>query len=297
MFRKIVVLLYFSRKYDTIGKRGGVVETIKHRAENLNNGGSVTVYYCGYEKCESGHFWGPAVRPQYLLHYVLSGRGVYTVRGETYALQKDECFLIRPGELTVYTADKDDPWAYMWVAFDGFDVLEILRRTGFISQYVVRLENGALFAQYLQELIAEFNAGSLFKVMSCFYGAMSVLEKTAKGGVYTREYEYVNKAIGYIKSNYGYPIQIHDLARYIGIDRTYLYRIFTASENMSPKQYLMQVRINAAKKMLLTGAYSVAETALSCGFADSASFCGRFKRCTNKTPKEFVADSQKHHAN
>ncbi len=38
------------------------MNTIKHRAENLNNGGSVTVYYCGYEKCEGGHFWGPAVR-------------------------------------------------------------------------------------------------------------------------------------------------------------------------------------------------------------------------------------------
>ena len=141
-------------------------------------------------------------------------------------------------------------------------------------------------------MIEEFSNGSLFKVMSCFYGAMSVLERAAQGTTYTREHEYVNKAIGYIKSNYGYPIQINDLSRYIGIDRTYLYRIFTASENMSPKQYLMQVRINAAKKMLLAGTYSVGETALSCGFADSASFCGRFKRITGMTPKEFVADSK-----
>ena len=38
--------------------------------------------------------------------------------------------------------------------------------------------------------------------------------------------------------------------------RDSLYRIFFASESMSPKQYLMQVRINAAKKMLLSGAYT-----------------------------------------
>lgn len=270
------------------------MHTIKHRAENLNNGGSVTVYYCGYEKCESSHFWGPAMRTQYLLHYVISGCGTYTVGGETYALHPNECFLIRPGERTMYTADKDDPWEYMWVAFDGFDVLEILRRTGLVSSYVAAVENGAEFQRYMQEMIEEFNQGSLFKVMSCFYGAMSVLEKSAHGGAYTREHEYVNKAIGYIKSNYGYPIQISDLARHIGIDRTYLYRIFAASENMSPKQYLMQVRINAAKKMLLAGTYSVGETALSCGFSDSASFCGRFKRVTGMTPKEFIADSKNH---
>lgn len=271
------------------------MNTIKHRAENLNNGGSVTVYYCGYEKCESGHFWGPAMRTQYLLHYIMSGKGTYTVGDETYELHEKQCFLIRPGERTMYTADKAEPWEYMWVAFDGFDVLEILRRTGLVSSYVASVDNGGEFERYMQEMIEEFNQGSLFKVMSCFYGAMSVLEKSAHGGLYTREHEYVNKAIGYIKSNYGYPIQISDLARHIGIDRTYLYRIFTASENMSPKQYLMQVRINAAKKMLLAGTYSVGETALSCGFSDSAAFCGRFKTVTGMTPKAFVEDSRRKH--
>lgn len=92
------------------------MNTIKHRAENLNNGGSVTVYYCGYEKCEGGHFWGPAVRNQYLLHYIISGKGTYTVGEETYTLHANECFLIRPGERTYYIADREDPWEYMWVA-------------------------------------------------------------------------------------------------------------------------------------------------------------------------------------
>ena len=171
------------------------MNTIKHRAENLNNGGSVTVYYCGYEKCEGGHFWGPAVRNQYLLHYVISGKGTYTVGEETYTLHANECFLIRPGERTYYIADREDPWEYMWVAFDGFDVLEILRRTGLVSQYTTKLENGDEFIRYMHEMIDEFNKGSLFKVMSGFYGAMSVLEESAHGGAYTREHEYVNKAI------------------------------------------------------------------------------------------------------
>jgi len=61
------------------------MNTIKHRAENLNNGGSVTVYYCGYEKCEGGHFLVLAERNQYLLHYVISGAGVDEVPCAEYA--------------------------------------------------------------------------------------------------------------------------------------------------------------------------------------------------------------------
>ncbi len=265
------------------------METIKHRAVHLNNGGSVTVYYCGYERCAAGHFWGPAVRGQYLLHYIVDGEGVYTVGGESFSLHGGECFLIRPGERTVYRADEEHPWTYMWVAFDGFDVTEILRRTGLIGRYTGKVRDTARFEAYMRAMIEEFADGSPFQVMSSFYGAMAVLEDSAEGTAFSREHEYVNKAIGYIKSHFSYPVKIRDVARFVGIDRTYLYRIFVASERMSPKQYLMQVRINAAKKMLLSGLYGVGETALSCGFSDAASFCSRFKQITGMTPKAFAA--------
>ena len=45
---------------------------------------------------------------------------------------------------------------------------------------------------------------------------------------------YFQKASEYIKNNYAYPIQISDVARYVGIDRSYLYRIFMEHENISP---------------------------------------------------------------
>ncbi len=268
------------------------METVKHRAVNLNNGGSVTVYYCGFEKCAPGHFWGPAVRGQYLLHYVLDGAGTYTVGEESFSLHGGECFLIRPGERAVYRADRDDPWTYMWVAFDGFDVSEILRRTGFIGRYTGRVRDTERFEMYLRTMIGEFAGGSTFRVMSSFYGAMAVLEESAEGTSFSREHEYVNKAIGYIKTHFSYPVKVRDVARYVGIDRTYLYRIFVDSERMSPKQYLMQVRINAAKKMLLSGMYGVGETALSCGFSDAASFCSRFKQVTGMTPRAFAATNE-----
>lgn len=269
------------------------METVKHRTLHPDNGGSVTVYYCGCERCAAGHFWGPAVRGQYLLHYVQAGTGTYTVGGETYTLHAGECFLIRPGERTVYRADRKDPWTYMWVAFDGFDAAEILRRTGFVGRYTAKVADTGRFESCMRSMIAELAEDSPFQVMSSFYGAMAVLERSAGGAPFSREHEYVDKAVGYMKTHYSYPIRIRDVARFIGIDRTYLYRIFSASERMSPKQYLMQVRIDAAKKMLLSGRYSVGETALSCGFSDAASFCSRFKRVTGMTPKAFAAGKRR----
>lgn len=35
--------------------------------------------FCGYAQCSSRHYFGPAARPNYLIHYILSGKGVYQV--------------------------------------------------------------------------------------------------------------------------------------------------------------------------------------------------------------------------
>ncbi len=35
----------------------------------------LSVYNCGYQKCEPLYSWGPAVRDHYLIHYIASGNG------------------------------------------------------------------------------------------------------------------------------------------------------------------------------------------------------------------------------
>lgn len=251
---------------------------------------SITVYYCGYEKCESGHDFGPAVRNQYLLHYVISGKGEYTVGGEAYPVSAGQAFLIKPLELTYYRADEVDPWEYMWVAFDGIDGKEIVNRTGFEENYVVSIPEPAEFNACVSGIIEESQMGGSheYRILSYFYRAMAQLEIVENTGTY--EEEYFRKAASYIQNNYSYPIKISDLARYVGIDRTYLYKIFMNRENVSPKQYLLLVRINAAKNMLLSQRYSVGEIALSCGFSDSPSFCNHFKRVTGSTPGQFLKE-------
>ena len=83
-------------------------------------------------------------------------------------------------------------------------------------------------------------AGNLLLVLS----AMQKKPSESRNDIATL---YFQKASEYIKNNYAYPIQITDVARYVGIDRSYLYRIFMEHENISPKQYLLKHRLNQIK--------------------------------------------------
>lgn len=59
------------------------------------------------------------MRPNYIVHYILDGQGEYQLGGCTYTLKKEQGFLIAPNVMTTYRADRENPWVYLWVGFEG----------------------------------------------------------------------------------------------------------------------------------------------------------------------------------
>lgn len=258
----------------------------------------LSVFYAGREVCASGHFFGPALRAHYLMHVVLRGKGYYEVRGKTYNLGEGDVFLIYPNEMTLYRADEEEPWEYAWVAFDGYDVKQVLKQTGFEEEglilHVVQTERlferiTGLAEHFVLHEYKELElTGRLYQLLS-----LMVKEK----GIHDNQEGYIRgyyqTAFEYIRRNYGYPLKITEIAKYVGIDRTYLYKIFMEIEKCPPKQFLMQFRIQAAKNMLGTMTYSITETAYSCGFRDAAAFCNHFKRLIGMTPRQYQDNIKK----
>ena len=66
--------------------------------------------FCGYEACQPFHSYGPAVRPNYVIHYIISGKGIFTIGNRTYRLTAGQGFFLMPNVRTYYEADADDPW-------------------------------------------------------------------------------------------------------------------------------------------------------------------------------------------
>ena len=56
---------------------------------------------CGWEQCEAGHSFGPTVRGFYLIHYVLSGRGIFSAHGTDFSLRKGQMFIIHPHRINL----------------------------------------------------------------------------------------------------------------------------------------------------------------------------------------------------
>ena len=89
---------------------------------------------------------------------------------------------------------------------------------------------------------------------------MACLLRTGKGGVPVDEEGYFKRAVAFIRHNYSYPIQVSEIADYVGIDRTVS---FMHQAGVSPKQYLSRYRLEEAKEMLVQTEYRITEIAYS----------------------------------
>ena len=95
----------------------------------------------------------------------------------------------------------------------------------------------------------------------------------------------VERAKEYILVQYHNPISVNDIAESVGLSDSGLMSKFKKETGQTVNQYLVQVRINKAKKLLRFK--SVTETAFEVGFNNSNYFGTVFKKQTGQTPGQF----------
>lgn len=254
--------------------------------------GELKVYHTGYQECPSGYNFGPFVRDHYLMHFILSGKGVYEHGLKRQTLRQGQGFFIFPGERTFYKADEEDPWVYYWIGFHGGEAGDLIKKSGVslenpiitfdsklleVLEIIMKLDNRSIEQQlrikgYLQVLFAEIVR---------INGKEELENKDNMAKV------YIKQAKDYMNIHYVDSITIEDIADYLGIDRSYFSRLLKSHEGYSPKKYLIELRIFKAKRLLEQESLTVSDIARSVGYSDAYSFSKVFSRITGISPTKY----------
>ncbi len=259
---------------------------------------SLSVYNVGFQKCDALYQWGPGIRDHFLIHYIISGKGSYQVGGQKILLSAGDSFLVYPNTEVIYQADENDPWEYAWVGFTGSDANMILNTTDFSKEkpYIHNTPHGEdIKRQFLHIYDARGNefqhaaemTGRLYTALAIFMHHSTDKENQNSAA------NYVQKGIEYITSNYSYPITVEDIATYVGLSRSHLFRSFESVLGVSPKEYLTEYRIKQSCYLLEHSALSITAIANSIGFDNSLYFSKTFHKQKGMSPKEYRKANQK----
>lgn len=102
-----------------------------------------------------------------------------------------------------------------------------------------------------------------------------------------RPYQELERVLSYVLEHYAERIRIEDLATMVHLSVSQFDRKFKRLFQMTPQQYVMRVRINAASQALLHTDRSIAVIADQTGFYDQSVFTKQFVRHVGMTPRSF----------
>jgi AraC family transcriptional regulator len=100
----------------------------------------------------------------------------------------------------------------------------------------------------------------------------------------------LRRVVDYIEAHLAEDIGLRDLAALAGLSAHHFGEAFKASTGTSPHRYLIERRILRAKERLLGADRSIAEIAVSVGFANHSHFTDNFRKLTGTTPSRFRID-------
>ena len=167
----------------------------------------LSIFNCGLERCAPGQTWGPGIRDHYLIHLVVSGRGVFEVGGKTFAVAPGDLFFAKPSQLIRYTADEQQPWEYSWVGFNGACAHKLAAQLPFTDAAPVHhtqdLEGmrAALSSIYSSRGLQPQDEAAMVGYLYLFIAALMKETIAGKPHSTSSSSQYVLNAIKYIQFN------------------------------------------------------------------------------------------------
>lgn len=253
------------------------------------------LYYsnCGWDaQLPPNNVCGPFINKYYILQYIPSGCGKMTIDDVVYNLHAGDCVLLFPGQIRKEEADGKSPWSFIWLDLMGRSVDAFVKLSGITRENPVVHNCDATRIPAIMEEMAQntdmfhdpnrvFRLGA--KIFELF-DELSGIRSCQPAYVYDN---YVDQAVFYLESHsQDKTLTIDSVSKFVGLNRSYLYKLFKEKMGMSPQEYLTHYRINKACVLLLLPQATIVTIAASVGY-DPFVFSKTFKRIMGMSPSEY----------
>lgn len=245
------------------------------------------LYYptvAGYHICKKTYHIHRKRRDSILVMCVLDGTLALKQSGVTYTAEKDEMLVVDCYIEHEYYAI--DHATIIWAHFDGGNCREIFSEI--CGKKGQKFKTGARCVELLHGIIngiksfaSEFTLSNIVYSLICDIAIASTQEKSENLAI------CVDRAKEYIKNNLQHDINVTEIAEQVHFSASYFSKIFKEHTGFSPYAFLLNSRIEKAKKLLVQTSLPVSVIASETGFASEANFIYCFKQKLDISPLKF----------
>ncbi len=230
--------------------------------------------------------------------YTEAGEGALELDGETIRQQPGCAMLLIVPEPHCYYLPADSPfWRVRFLTMYGAEVVRLARECRRRCGPVMTFAPDDPVPAAAQDIFLRCRAGTLTD--ACLASALTydfMTRLLAASGADDRQGEhavFVRRINDYCLAHLDQPVRVEDLARRAGYSRWHFSRVFRERFGQSPRDYVLELKMRLAVRLLQTTSKTVKEIAAACGFDDPAYFCRVFRHFQQTSPAAFRTGKKK----
>ena len=225
--------------------------------------------------------FGPHKHLRIEINYVKKGNCILHLENESISFSENEMMVICSNVEHTFEAGSEDttlmqleflPEVFSRFNPDGHGQTKELAPVTIFSEEnrLIKIVNNVRIMRAVQRIVNEMNQKSKYYqyLVVMYYAELLILIYRYLDEAYLPicTNDSLKRAISYIRLNYQFDITISDVASQTGVGERYLRKLFSQYLNLSPLDYLNQIRINKAIELLRNTEMSVKEVCFACGF-------------------------------
>ena len=212
----------------------------------------------------------------------------------TYQVKSGQGFLLFPGQVCTYIADRELPWKYVWLEFDGLRAKETVELAGLHpANPVYKARYKDIYETMKEEMlyIVNHREESPFHLIGHLYLFIDSLLRSSTSaqlgkGNRLRDF-YIKEAFAFIEQNFQNDISVEDIAAACGLNRSYFGKIFHESMGKTPQEFLISYRMTKATELLKLTDLSIADIGNVVGYPNQLHFSRAFKNAYQVSPRQW----------
>lgn len=225
----------------------------------------------------------------YQLLYIADGKARFRIQGKMHILEKGTCVLYHPeDEQYYYYYLKDNPDIY-WVHFSCKKDNEFLNKTGFGKENIYYVGAHNSYVRFFDEIISELQLKKPFFEEELQFLVQELLLKMGRNQIREKNiFENYNKeveeAIRVFHLAPEREFTIKEFTKERGLNYYRFIDTFTHYVGVSPRQYIINIRMTIAKDLLMNSMFQISEVARLIGYENPLYFSRLFKKTWGVSP-------------
>ncbi len=232
-----------------------------------------------------------------IFQFTLSGHGVFRDADGAHIVSEGQGFLCESNDAKTsyyFPEGAKKEWRFIFLAFAGSMSHEMVRRTvkRYGGVFSIPVDHPAIMKMnsyldyYRPDPVITASAGA--KLISDIIFALAESREEKRSGA--SENLLIHKAGRILSQHSKNDINVSELAKFAGVSREHLTRIFRQNTGQTPLQFITKRKLIDACRLLQDGKSSIKEVSDNLGYHSHAHFTRTFSRVVGKSPREFRKD-------